>query len=151
MASAQKIHPARMPGISPRETSDQALGSHLRHFNSSSKYHQGVFRRMFGGRKFEDGQERYIRKGFRKYFNALTKIQRLVVCINRCPVSLMLTANGYSTMIYTLPSLLAATLGPLANVASIGALVTYWRMNLLDSQGNLLGDLQGIPFRDPDW
>ncbi|KAF2760520.1 voltage-gated potassium channel [Pseudovirgaria hyperparasitica] len=47
--------------------------------------------------------------------------------------------------------LLAATLGPLANVLSIGALVTYWRMTVVDGDGNALAELDGIPFPDPRW
>ena len=47
--------------------------------------------------------------------------------------------------------LLAATIGPLANVTSIAALVTYWRQDLLDLAGEVLSPLQGIPIRDPRW
>ncbi|KAK4994398.1 Potassium channel [Elasticomyces elasticus] len=61
--------------------------------------------------------------------------------------------------------LLAATLGPLANVLSIAALVTSWRMCLVqgidektaaqciwDGDPNLIvSDLQGLPFADPTW
>ncbi|KAF4539384.1 Voltage-gated potassium channel beta-2 subunit [Lasiodiplodia theobromae] len=46
--------------------------------------------------------------------------------------------------------LLAATLGPLANVLSIAALVTYWRMDLV-VDGNVLPELSGVPFKDPEW
>ena len=54
------------------------------------------------------------------------------------------------------PSLLAATLGPLANVLSIAALVTSWRMSLIPPSGStnpadLLPDLEGNPFADPRW
>lgn len=46
--------------------------------------------------------------------------------------------------------LLAATLGPLANVSSIAALVTSWRQNnLLD--GEIVSDLFGVPYADPRW
>ncbi|KAK5118775.1 hypothetical protein LTR85_007981 [Meristemomyces frigidus] len=61
--------------------------------------------------------------------------------------------------------LLAATIGPLANVLSIAALVTYWRMCLvpgIDSDGaaqclwtgtrdQLAPDLEGKTYRDPLW
>ena len=62
--------------------------------------------------------------------------------------------------------LLAATIGPLANVFSIAALVTYWRMCLItgvvgeaeaqkckyDGILNTIGpDLEGVPFIDPRW
>lgn len=61
--------------------------------------------------------------------------------------------------------LLAATFGPLANVLSIAALVTSWRMCLVpgvdnheaaictfeDSRGNLVPDLEGVSFTDPNW
>lgn len=61
--------------------------------------------------------------------------------------------------------LLAATIGPLANVFSIAALVTYWRMCLVDgvskheahichwdgNRSSLVPDLEGQPFRDPRW
>ena len=47
--------------------------------------------------------------------------------------------------------LLAATIGPLANVTSIAALVTYWRQDLIDLAGEVLSPLQGIPIRDPKW
>lgn len=58
--------------------------------------------------------------------------------------------------------LIAAAIGPLANVLSIAALVTSWRMCLVDDvdaticdwDGNqeiLLGDLDGHPFSDPRW
>lgn len=61
--------------------------------------------------------------------------------------------------------LLAATIGPLANVLSIAALVTYWRMCLVtdvDKEGarqclysgdetSLGPELEGQPFRDPRW
>ncbi|CBX99258.1 hypothetical protein IAQ61_000631 [Plenodomus lingam] len=44
--------------------------------------------------------------------------------------------------------LLAATLGPLANVTSIAALVTSWRQtNYVD--GQWLSDLEGVPYADP--
>ncbi|KAL1650000.1 Potassium channel [Diplodia intermedia] len=46
--------------------------------------------------------------------------------------------------------LLAATLGPLANVLSIAALVTYWRMNLVVN-GQRVPELAGVPFEDPRW
>ena len=58
--------------------------------------------------------------------------------------------------------LLAATIGPLANVLSIAALVTSWRMCLVDGvdaascpyDGNpskLVAELNGFPFADPKW
>ncbi|THX85042.1 voltage-gated potassium channel [Aureobasidium pullulans] len=57
--------------------------------------------------------------------------------------------------------LLAATIGPLANVLSIAALVTPWRMCLLDDVdaascpwdgvSELLLDLDGHTFSDPHW
>lgn len=48
--------------------------------------------------------------------------------------------------------LLAATLGPFANVLSIGALVTPWAMNLLDPvTGERVSELQGFVFADPGW
>lgn len=47
--------------------------------------------------------------------------------------------------------LLAATIGPFANVLSIAALVSYWRENLLDSDGYLLPQLSGSPIKDPHW
>ena len=50
--------------------------------------------------------------------------------------------------------LLAATLGPLANVLSIGALVTSWRidrMNPSDPTGPLLSELVGKGLDDPRW
>ncbi|KEQ70843.1 hypothetical protein M436DRAFT_53156 [Aureobasidium namibiae CBS 147.97] len=57
--------------------------------------------------------------------------------------------------------LLAATMGPLANVLSIAALVTPWRMCLLDGvqpescpwdgSSELLPDLDGHTFGDPHW
>lgn len=61
--------------------------------------------------------------------------------------------------------LIAASLGPLANVLSIGALVVSWRqcaVSGVDSNGaalcawdgdpaNLLPDLSAVPFTDPDW
>ncbi|GAB7359030.1 hypothetical protein MBLNU230_g5102t1 [Neophaeotheca triangularis] len=59
--------------------------------------------------------------------------------------------------------LLAATLGPLANVLSIAALVTPWRMCVVQGDGNareclwsgdrddLTGDLEGRTFGDPEW
>ncbi|KAG9530966.1 voltage-gated potassium channel, partial [Aureobasidium melanogenum] len=57
--------------------------------------------------------------------------------------------------------LLAATMGPLANVLSIAALVTSWRMCLVDGvnpetcpwdgKSELLTDLEGHPFADPHW
>lgn len=46
--------------------------------------------------------------------------------------------------------LLAATLGPLANVSSIAALVTSWRQNnYID--GDLVPDLYGATYPDPRW
>ena len=46
--------------------------------------------------------------------------------------------------------LLAATLGPLANVSSIAALVTPWRQqNIID--GVRVSDFEGVPFGDPRW
>ena len=46
--------------------------------------------------------------------------------------------------------LLAATLGPLANVSSIAALVTSWRQRNIVN-GEVLSDFEGIPFGDPRW
>ncbi|KAH7371359.1 potassium channel-like protein [Pyrenochaeta sp. MPI-SDFR-AT-0127] len=46
--------------------------------------------------------------------------------------------------------LLAATLGPLANVSSIVALVTNWRQtNYID--GTYVPDFEGVPYADPRW
>ena len=54
--------------------------------------------------------------------------------------------------------LIAATIGPLANVLSIAAQVSYWRSNLIPGNGDtwdgkeaLLQELDGIPFPDPPW
>jgi hypothetical protein len=50
--------------------------------------------------------------------------------------------------------LLAATLGPLANVLSIGAIITSWRVDRIDPtnpNGDLLPPLEGIPIHDPTW
>ena len=47
--------------------------------------------------------------------------------------------------------LLAATMAPLANVLSIAALVTYWRMDLSDGKGGILEEARGITFKDPRW
>jgi potassium channel subfamily K len=46
--------------------------------------------------------------------------------------------------------LTAATLGPLANVSSIAALVTSWRQNNVVN-GVQVPDFDGIPFADPQW
>ncbi|KAF1976546.1 voltage-gated potassium channel [Bimuria novae-zelandiae CBS 107.79] len=46
--------------------------------------------------------------------------------------------------------LLAATLGPLANVSSLVALVTPWRMDVY-IDGNYVPELEGNPFHDPRW
>ncbi|CAA9960382.1 Outward-rectifier potassium channel TOK1 channel YORK [Pyrenophora teres f. maculata] len=46
--------------------------------------------------------------------------------------------------------LLAATLGPLANVSSIAALVTPWRQSNIINGENLT-DFNGVPFDDPRW
>ena len=46
--------------------------------------------------------------------------------------------------------LLAATLGPLANVSSIAALVTPWRQQNIVN-GEVLTDFEGVPFGDPRW
>jgi potassium channel subfamily K len=46
--------------------------------------------------------------------------------------------------------LMAATLGPLANVSSIAALVTSWRQrNVVD--GVRVPDFEGVAFADPRW
>jgi potassium channel subfamily K len=47
--------------------------------------------------------------------------------------------------------LVAAAIAPLANVISIAALVTYWRMDISDGNGGVVGELDGKPFRDPRW
>jgi len=47
--------------------------------------------------------------------------------------------------------LIAATLAPLANVLSLAALVTYWREDLEDEQGNRGPELSGRPYPDPHW
>ncbi|KAF2418249.1 voltage-gated potassium channel [Tothia fuscella] len=50
--------------------------------------------------------------------------------------------------------ILAATLGPLANVLSVGALVTFWRINIQDPtnpNGPGLPELQGRQYEDPRW
>lgn len=48
--------------------------------------------------------------------------------------------------------LLAATIGPLASVCSIAALVTTWRVTLLDNGQLPLGkDENGVGIDDPHW
>jgi potassium channel subfamily K len=49
--------------------------------------------------------------------------------------------------------LLAATLGPLANVLSIGALVTPWRYDLtnVDDPSTPLAQTLGTSINDPGW
>jgi len=48
--------------------------------------------------------------------------------------------------------LLAATIGPFANVLSIAALVSYWREDLTNGIGkDLLAELSGRPIKDPRW
>ncbi|KAK7180462.1 hypothetical protein DPSP01_010001 [Paraphaeosphaeria sporulosa] len=46
--------------------------------------------------------------------------------------------------------LLAATLGPLANISSLVALVTSWRMNVY-IDGQFVEELEGKSFADPRW
>ncbi|KAF2658218.1 voltage-gated potassium channel [Lophiostoma macrostomum CBS 122681] len=46
--------------------------------------------------------------------------------------------------------LLAAALGPLANVLSIAALVSYWRATVY-FDGQIVADFDGVSFRDPRW
>jgi hypothetical protein len=47
--------------------------------------------------------------------------------------------------------LLAAATVPLANVLSIAALVTPWRVDLSDGFGGTVPDFAGIPYPDPTW
>ncbi|KAE9963307.1 hypothetical protein BLS_009429 [Venturia inaequalis] len=47
--------------------------------------------------------------------------------------------------------LLASAIAPLANVISIAALVTYWRMDISDGHGGMVSELEGKPFKDPRW
>ncbi|KAF2430068.1 voltage-gated potassium channel [Tothia fuscella] len=47
--------------------------------------------------------------------------------------------------------LLAAAIAPLANVLSIAALVTYWRMNVDDGTGKPGPELSGKLYADPHW
>ncbi|RDI80392.1 hypothetical protein Vi05172_g9571 [Venturia inaequalis] len=49
--------------------------------------------------------------------------------------------------------ILAATLGPMANVLSIGALISYWRQDMSDpaNPGKLLAQPLGTPYKDPRW
>jgi potassium channel subfamily K len=51
----------------------------------------------------------------------------------------------------TAAPLLAATSAPLANVLSIAALVTPWRMNVNDGSGGIVPDFEGQLFHDPRW
>ena len=91
---------------------------------------------------------------------------RLVVCRDCDTVSIDLheSKQGDHTVLTDpiLRRLLAATIGPLANVLSIAALVTYWRMCLVDDvdpnscpwngdENLLLTDLNGHTFQDPRW
>ncbi|KAF2010338.1 voltage-gated potassium channel, partial [Aaosphaeria arxii CBS 175.79] len=46
--------------------------------------------------------------------------------------------------------LLAATIGPLANVLSIAALVTYWRETIF-IDGQFVSEFDGVTFADPPW
>lgn len=46
--------------------------------------------------------------------------------------------------------LIAATVGPLANVTSIAALVVYWRQYLV-IDGQTVQELSGQPYKDPTW
>jgi potassium channel subfamily K len=57
---------------------------------------------------------------------------------------------AFDFCILTRNKLLAATLGPLANVSSIAALVTPWRQqNIIN--GERISDFNGVPFGDPRW
>jgi potassium channel subfamily K len=47
--------------------------------------------------------------------------------------------------------LIAAATTPLANMLSIAALVTSWRVSLDDGHGGLLPDFAGTPYADPRW
>jgi hypothetical protein len=47
--------------------------------------------------------------------------------------------------------LIAAATTPLANMLSIAALVTPWRVNLSDGHGGLVPDFAGSPYHDPRW
>jgi potassium channel subfamily K len=49
--------------------------------------------------------------------------------------------------------LFAATFGPLANVLSIAALITNWRLDLIDpsNPGTLFTELTATPIHDPHW
>ena len=77
--------------------------------------------------------------------------QRLVVCFHCNSVSVFSEITDFTSSHSLHPRLLAATMGPLANVTSIAALVTYWRQDLIDLEGEVLSPLQGIPIRDPRW
>ena len=87
----------------------------------------------------------------------------IVVRVNSRPVRQLHSPkimSCVSTNAYT--RLIAATVGPVANVFSIAALVVYWRMSLVqggksqESAWNgdistLVPELEGTAFQDPHW
>lgn len=56
---------------------------------------------------------------------------------------------GTVPLTFAFNSLVAAALGPLANVLSIAALVTSWRLDLVNDKGHLVSQLIGTPISDP--
>ena len=65
-------------------------------------------------------------------------------------LNLQIDSTNYVVQMLTPNKLLAATLGPLANVSSIAALVTPWRQqNIIN--GERISDFKGVPFGDPRW
>jgi potassium channel subfamily K len=47
--------------------------------------------------------------------------------------------------------LIAAATTPLANMLSIAALVTPWRIDISDGNGGVLPEFEGMPLADPRW
>jgi hypothetical protein len=92
-------------------------------------------------------------QGYRKFALKVSKSIKanLAVCkLERAGVYGMLSTSGANHGTNGLDRLLAATLGPLANVSSIAALVTSWRQkNYID--GVSLPDFRGVPYTDPRW
>lgn len=79
--------------------------------------------------------------------------QRLVVCLDwylTLPTRTRLLASVLTRLLPLGIPLLAASLGPLANVSSIAALVTSWRAQVYIN-GEIVPEFEGVPFADPRW
>lgn len=99
-------------------------------------------------KKYREGEKRYAKRVADPFCQFISGFRLRKLFFFSCDSQLTDTSHWWfaSTGI----PLLAASLGPLANVLSIAALVSYWR-SYVYIDGQFVRDFDGVPFKDPRW